>query len=300
MFDDPLNPDISLPLPGAGALLEDEYLPLFRRPSRSVTRPIFIVGCPRSGTTLVGACLSRHRQIAGADESLFLLDLSRIIRDLHGGHNHRAWAPLAEYLSQGELLSSMGEFADSIIGSLVRRCGKVRFVDHTPWYVACMPLINCLYGDSAFIHLLRDGRDVVRSLQESFHRGFRWAGDSISASAALWNTLTRKGVAFGRSLPCDRYLEVRYENLCADPATELQQICDFIRVPWEEDILIPLATPHASPSTEHSALAHMYPDGRLQLTPRFRGEDWPSHWTEEEKSQFSNEASSMMHFLGYW
>jgi hypothetical protein len=299
MEPSPFSPDASL-----GTLLAAEAFAaapagLAPRARRGVERPVFVVGCPRSGTTVLGACLAAHSHLAGGQESLFVLDLWRVFIDLHQGHNQQRWAPLAEYLPAGELLESLGALADNLFAGLQRARGKPRCVDHTPWYVALVPFLDLLYPDAAFVHLVRDGREVVRSLSASFAKGFAWAGASVGERARLWARLVTAGARAGAALPAGRYQQVRYEDLCADPRAVLSGLLGALGLSWEEEVLVPLATPHARPSRPDAALGRLEGGRDLRLTARPAETRWPEGWGRQERLDFAREGDAVLRQLGY-
>ncbi len=300
MSRSPLDPDLSLPYFHRLAFLQESIrLTSLSRTHTDLRAPVFVVGCPRSGTTVLGNCLAEHPSLGGAGESLFLLDFWRIARDLHGGLNQQAWSPLADYISDSALLETIGEFADSVFAGLLSRLDKPRFVDHTPWYVACIPLIKALYTDSTIVHLLRDGRQVTASLRHSFDQGFRWAGSTVAASSSMWSALVTIGREEGRTLPFGRYVEVRYEDLCEDPERCLRELLDALNLSWHEGILRSLTIPHANPATPKATLATILPNGRLQLEPRKNTSDWPPQWSPKDREEFLDNAGETMLQTGY-
>ena len=268
----PFDPDISL-----GFLLGDraaDLADLAPRADAPLDRPVFVIGCPRSGTTLLGACLAAHPEAAGGEESLFLVDLWRVLADLGRGANRRGWAPLAGYVGGDELIAACGQMADALLCPLVARRRRARYIDHTPWYAALVPFISLLYPSACFVHLVRDGRQVVRSLGESFAAGFGWAGDTLAERARLWTTLVSRARRAGADLPHDRYLEIRYEDLCAAPRAALGRELAFAGFAWHDDVLFPLAIAHASPSRP-AVIGHPAEVG------------WPAGWGIDERRIFT-------------
>ncbi|HEU5059260.1 MAG TPA: sulfotransferase [Kofleriaceae bacterium] len=266
----PFDPDLSL-----GFLLGEkaaDLADLAPRAAAPLDRPVFVIGCPRSGTTLLGACLAAHPEAAGSEESLFLVDLWRVLADLGRGANRRGWAPLAGYVGGDELVAACGAMADALLCPLVARRRRARYVDHTPWYAALVPFISLLYPSARFVHLMRDGRQVVRSLGASFAAGFGWAGGTVAARARLWATLVTRARRAGAALGDERYLELRYEDLCAAPRVALGNVLAFAGLPWHDDVLVPLAVPHASPSRGVPSPAEV---------------GWPAAWTPEERRTFT-------------
>ena len=117
-----------------------------------LVKPIFVIGCPRSGTTLIGSCLGSHPEIGGSQESLFLGYLGRIYEDFFLGNARHRTATLKSYVSKEILLNSLGACADDIYSSLLTKIHKIRYVDHTPWYASWIEFINLLYPDAVFVH----------------------------------------------------------------------------------------------------------------------------------------------------
>jgi len=131
----------------------------------------------------------------------------------------------------------------SIIGTAFRmyaaRFDKPRWGDKRPSYVKHTDLLLRLFPDAQFIHLIRDGRDCVASLKEmpwytldSFHAVSTWA-EAIDAGGRLRRTLSE-----------DSYLELRYEDLTDDPATELKKLCAFL----DEDFAPSMVSPREAAS----------------------------------------------------
>lgn len=296
----PLDPSLSLPYFHTQEFLrESGSMTTLRRNNAALRAPIFIVGCPRSGTTLLGNCLANHSKVCGANESLFLLDMWRIMKDLHRGNNPRTFAPLAEYITEYKLLEAIGDFSDSVFKSLVTRSGKMLYIDHTPWYIACIPLIYSLYRDCIIIHILRDGRQVTASLQHSYSNGFHWAGSSIEESATLWSNLINIGMEEGKKIPINQYIEIHYEDLCENPEQFMQKLLQALDLEWNNEVLHPLSIPHANPSTPDPTLSNILPDGSLQLRPRKNTSRWPRHWSLEDREKFLQCAGNAMQQSNY-
>jgi hypothetical protein len=262
--------------------------------------PIFVVGCPRSGTTLVGRCLGSHPDVAVADESLFLLDLGRIYRNLFLGRNKRNWAPLSEYIEEDELIRTSRSFADSVFSALLRKTGRTRYVDHTPWYALQMDFISLLFPEAKFIHLIRDGRDVALSLNRAYEAGYDWAGSSLTQRADLWVRCVGRAKASGSQLGDKRYRELRYETLCANPTEVLDDLLTFLELSKDRKVYQPLALPHATPSRHNMLLAEPAAGGGCALvTPRKVGYEWPELWSSEDRHTWEATAGSLMAQLNY-
>ncbi len=149
---------------------------------------VFLVGSPRSGTTLLGEILNEHPQIGSWYEPSFVLD--RFFRD--APHDRRtaqeATPPVAQHL-QGEFQ----RFKKAMECTLV--------LDKSPHNSLKIPFLNAIFPDSKFIHILRDGRDAVLSIRREWQRRHSIAQGSPtvwpSRLTALWASLRRQ--------PCWRY-----------------------------------------------------------------------------------------------
>jgi tyrosyl-tRNA synthetase len=271
---------------------------LIFKSERIIKSPVFVVGCPRSGTTVIGKCLMQHPQLAGDDESLFILDLWRIFSDLHGGLNTRGWAPLKSFIDSKNLLESMGKLIDSVF--LRFQSNGVNYIDHTPWYVSLMPFINLIYPDARFIHVIRNGIDIVNSLGVSYEKGFTWAGADITTRAALWSKLVTDGIN-AKALLGDRYIEVHYENLCHAPLEELTRIIHHLGLEWHEDCLVPLSVPHAEPSRgKEVTLASSNAAGELIIKkPQTLSSSLSNNWALNDVLSFEKVAGTAMRLSGY-
>ena len=264
-----------------------------------VVDPIFVVGCPRSGTTLLGQCLAAHPVLAAGDESSFISKIAFIYSYLYQGENSRRWSPLRDYISETELLRLLRQFTDGLLGSFVDRNGQKRFLDHTPWYVRVIPFISVMYPDAKFIHIIRDGRDVAMSLSASYGLGYRWGGMNIAQRAGLWASCVQQGRLDGRELGPGRYYELSYEKLCATPKEVLQEALAFLTLPYDPSVLGPLSTPHARPSRQHSLLATDSGASVSKLTPRIVGDRWPPAWNDWQRREFLRIAGEVLVDCGY-
>jgi hypothetical protein len=84
--------------------------------------------------------------------------------------------------------------------------------------VYCLPLIAEVYPDARFVHIVRDGRDVARSIVAQ-----PWGPDNVEEAAEEWRSSVEAGRNAAPALG-DRVLEVRYEDVLADPATAIPRI----------------------------------------------------------------------------
>ena len=198
---------------------------------QSQVRPIFIIGCPRSGTTLLRLMLDSHPNISCGPETGFLIDMERIL-----GHH---WSHLELYgFDRDYWRRKIAEFFASYHLEYTHGQRKRRWAEKTPHYTPHLPFILSLFPSSQIVHMIRDGRDVVAS-----HRN-RWGYKEALRSAKRWRQFVTVGCEFGKHAAADQYHEVRYENLVNDPETTLRSLLAFLEEPWDDQVLHHLQAPH--------------------------------------------------------
>lgn len=235
--------------------------------SELAEKPIFVVGSPRSGTTLLRFMLSSHprihipsetgfvpslRQNAGTDlsPSEMLAILKRI------GCLNREWARIVDDVPA--FYESLPEpRLDHVLDALYRiRCepfGAARWGDKTPNYVLHIPTLAEIFPTAQFVHLIRDGRDATLSAQKKWG-GRAWYMDSHYL-LRNWVRCVERGRADGHALGPTRYLEVRYETLVEQPAIVIERLCAFLGEELHPDML------------EHTRLAQkqIRPGGHVEV-----------------------------------
>ncbi len=206
-------------------------------------RPIFVVGCPRSGTTLLQLMLHAHPRIAIPPENRFLMaayDERHRFGDLAVEENRRALArwiverkktrfadlgldgrQVIEEIAAGP--PTLGSALGIVLRAYAARFGKPRWGDKRPGYFQRISVLLRMFPDAQIIHLIRDGRDCVASLKE-----MDWYKHDIYHAIATWVEAIDADEHATRSLPPGTYHRVYYENLTRDPAAELKGLCDFL------------------------------------------------------------------------
>jgi hypothetical protein len=193
--------------------------------------PIFIIGCPRSGTTLLRLMLDAHPNISCGPESHFLLNL----RPMLG----RQWHQLCLYgFPDVYWQQQIAHFFSAFHEKYARQRGKQRWADKTPQYTLHLDFILTLFPQCQLVHILRDGRDVVTSHLQRW--GYRRAVYSIN-DRKVYLTTAR---AYGQKLPAYQYHEVRYEALVSQPETTLRHLLAYLQEPWDEQPLSYTQVPH--------------------------------------------------------
>lgn len=213
--------------------------------------PIFIVGAPRSGTTLLQYRLRNHPRISlPTGESHFFIPFYRNqaeFGDLNKLENVRAVLEAMHKQSRAflecdlhglkfgveslahELYAEGRNTLPAIISGLfeknARGEGKVRWGDKTPYYVLHIPKLLDWFPDAQIIHLIRDGRDVALSL---FGRRHDFGVYNTYFAAKYWQQYVERGHELGSALHAGQYLELRYEDLLSQPEEAMQKLCAFL------------------------------------------------------------------------
>jgi hypothetical protein len=204
----------------------------------------FIVGVARSGTTLLRLMLDAHPELAIPPETHFIPKVIKACEEGGDPHDrvfellttHRRWpdyrldaAELRTRLDRIEPLSA-GDALRAFYGLYAEGQGKPRWGDKSPSYVRRMRRVESALPEAHFIHLVRDGRDVALSQVE-----VDFGPDQIADAARDWVEGIGKAHRQARRLP--HYLELRYEDLVADPEPLVRRVCEFVELPWDPAML---------------------------------------------------------------
>lgn len=209
--------------------------------------PIFIVGCQRSGTTLLRLMLDSHPAISCGPETRFLDDLERIT----GSEWHR----LQQYgFPKSYWEAKIAELFASVHRDYASRRGRTRWADKTPRYALQLDFIDRLFPDAQVLHVIRDGRDVVAS-----HRA-RSGYSSAVRAVEKWPRYIRTAREVGTRLGGDRYLELRYEDLVAETERTMRAVLAFVGEPWDPAVLTPNASEHDVPDAYRERAARRRAD----------------------------------------
>jgi len=199
--------------------------------------PIFIVGLARSGTTWLNAILSAHPLVASVFESELFAE-ERGIGQLLSAPFAPGKDGLNKFVDRAELARELRLFAGRIFARRV--WPRARFlVEKTPGHLWCMPLIAEVFPDARFIHVLRDGRDVyvsTRAAKRSWAPGWKQRKNSLVGVARTWKRGIRR-IESDRPLLGDRLLELRYEEMKAEPIASIRRMFDFCNIPHDAELV---------------------------------------------------------------
>jgi hypothetical protein len=203
--------------------------------------PVFIVGCPRSGTSFLYHLLLSAGGFAEFHTQMNVYDvLEPIFGDLGVPKNRKAaieeWLQSKAFRVSGldaadikaKILADChgaSDFLRIIMEEIACKQGVDRWIDSTPTNVPHMLRIHRDFPEAQFIHIIRDPRDVALSLDKrGWSRPLPWDKKSSLVAAGLyWEWIVRKGRRLGRMV-APRYMEVRYEDLVQKPQEALAAI----------------------------------------------------------------------------
>ncbi len=262
--------------------------------ARSDSPAVLIGGSPRSGTTLLRELLDRHPSFACGVETAMLVP---------GFDTHRIaerWQVDRREIDR--LVSecrTLVEMADRFYGEMAVRRGKPRWVDKAPWNCRALPQLLTWFPRGRFLHVVRDGRDVVSSLRshprQVLHRGRVRAISTcrpIDECSITWHHETGLGLAYQDHPRC---LQVRYERLVSAPQEELRRICRFLGEQYEPAMLTP------DPTAVDTALAARFlNNANAAAAPSSaRIGRWRHELTRAERRTVCNLAGELLITLGY-
>lgn len=199
----------------------------------ALLQPVFVVGCDRSGTTLLSVLIDQHPLFAGTPETNFLHHLRhRALRPPTGatrdsmvdellGLQHSIDLGLDRDALARRFARYEMTYADLIAAALeeyaqARNCQRV--VEKTPIHLEYVPRIMAWFPQAKVVCTIRDGRDNVLSLIRA-----GWTHGNVTLHSLRWRRFARMAVRFQRRFP-DRFLVTRHEDLLRDPVAKLQQL----------------------------------------------------------------------------
>ena len=186
---------------------------------------VFLMGCPRSGTTWLQALLGAQPGIHTAPETHFFHAYAGVDRCFRVSMERNVGP--AAYHRPDSFYALMGDLFRHTLSQLPEPpTGTRYFLDKTPHYTLCGDFILRVFPRARFIHAIRDARTVVTSLLRAAEGwGRTWAPRNLDEACAYWERHVRSGRPVRELVKEPRfYQEVRYESLRADPAGELARL----------------------------------------------------------------------------
>lgn len=241
----------------------------FRASRPSNDRCIFIVGCDRSGTTLLQNFVNAHPTIhvtyeARITKFLPLWDAggAAALLDALRKRVHFRALNFDNVLEEFHSLDH-GGVADLIalmFRALADQQAKPIWGDKTPQYTNHIGELSALWPNSVFLHIARDPRAVADSWVRT-----RWGPNTIYHCALEWRRAVGKALHDMALLPRTRKLLIRYEDLVTEPRAELENICSVIGVPFSDKMMN--ADERAKLNLPSEYLNNLHPRHKSQIEP---------------------------------
>jgi Sulfotransferase family len=263
------------------------------------TTPVFVVGHARSGTSITAALMRKYLKINFGTESQFIVryfnrltrygvlqddrDLRLLVHDIAAERCFYRWrkrfgftldpervlAELEERTYRGVLLAIFGQFA------AYHRMD--RWGDKTPEYNRSLSVLDELFPDAQYVHVVRDGRDAALS---AFKIHF---GDKNAYATALeWIESVEAVRRFAARLPPRRLLEIRYEDLLTNPSAVFAQLIAFLDIDDPHGRLLAFIDAH--------------------IDDDLRGDNmqkWKKAFTPAQQALYEAVAGDLLHHYGY-
>ena len=213
--------------------------------ARPGVRPVFVVGCPRSGTTLLYHMILSSGDFAILPEETGAFCFFGLKYPNLGSFRQRRrllefWLSSRWFAVSGlerssiqsrvlEECRNIGDFLSIVMEAMCRQQGVGRWAEKSPAHALYIPEIKRSIPDSLIVHIIRDGRDVALSLA-NYDRisPFLWdGGQTLPALGMYWKWMVRRARMAGRQIGQD-YYELNYENLVQNPSDTLAALGRFI------------------------------------------------------------------------
>lgn len=240
--------------------------------------PIFIIGSPRSGTSILHWALTQHTKLWGSEESDFMI---KLIPNLFESYRYGARRGQRNWLNKQAVTQKefLDTFAQAIDGLYKSRSGGLRWIEKTPSYALVSDQIMEMFPNCKILHIVRDGRQAVCSMQEKFGWRFLY-------SVRTWKSNVSAAFDAG-SRHTDSVLLIKYEDLILNPAATFERIFDFVGEASQSDVVDFIREPiNSSPLCESS-------DPGDRLAARWR------KWNPVKRLVFRAFAGDLMADLGY-
>ena len=277
----------------------------------------FVVGCPRSGTTLLQRMLDHHPDLAVANDTHFVpralektaphladraisgdpVPLTQALIDAVVGYRRFYRLGLDERLGR-ELALKQDDYAgysSALYDRFAANEGKSLGGEKTPDYVRRLPLLFGLFPSTRVVHIIRDGRDVALSTLDwaTASKGpgklGLWNSEPLATCALWWRWQVLEGRGAGH-MQSARYSEVRYAQLVEQPELELQRLCEFLGLSMSSEML---AYHVGRTRTDRGSAKGNW------LPPTSGLRDWRNQMSQQDVALFELLAGDLLEELGF-
>jgi hypothetical protein len=275
--------------------------------------PFFIIGPPRSGTTLVAEILSQHSKVHISLETHYFEEVYPILENksslpsrkiaeiiINANKKHLSEQQIKSYWDKGNSVTELAEFIEKEANTLTspltaylkyqaRRRNKTMYGEKTPRHVFHLDKIKKFYPDSSVIFVVRDGRDFLASYKKK-HGPERPNDQPPLYHPVITSLMWRKAIQriLDHQNDCNTYT-IKYEQLVTAPEKEIKQLCNFLQLDFKPEMLSPNIN-----NTLYSSSCHK----QRQISTGSIGK-WQTELSDEEVYIFQQIAGEQEEKLGY-
>jgi hypothetical protein len=276
-----------------------DYQPIGNKVKHLSIDPIFVIGSTRSGTTMLVRLIRKYFHINFGPETQFIVryynclqaygdlsivsNFSRLAEDISRERFFkRAYRNFNYVFDIGKLKQSSVDKTYSallsyIFSQFAEQQNMVRWGDKTPAYSHDLPVLNKLFPNAKYIHIIRDGRDVALS-QFNIHFGPK----NAFTAAKEWKNIGYKVNAFSEQIEDDRFIEFRYEDILTDPIPFFSQLIPFLSID----------------DSEGKVLATIKSNINIDLR-KGNFYKWKKQFSDQQKEIFEREAGDVLKKYNY-
>lgn len=223
--------------------------------------PVFLIGCGRSGTSILGKIISKHSDIVYLNEPREIWSAGYTETDIWTKHASTAKGRL--FMGQNDEVPEKSDILRHLFISELKKTNKGTLIEKLPINTFRLGLINKIFPESRYIHIYRNGFDVARSIEERCVNG-RWFGVDEYKLAQLkkyakskkqtkgipelcqnyfekglmeWRLSVESIVLFLSGIESTRYFELSYEALINNPVAILRDMFGFLNLQPESNVL---------------------------------------------------------------
>jgi len=228
-----------------------------------IVAPIFIIGCHRSGTSIFYRKLALHPDLAfitrttrRAPNQIWLMRLFMLLRSKEKNHTpiggevwNRFGSGDDQVMTAANVTPEIREYFERLVKNHLILFKRKRFLNKSPSNSVKIGFLDALFPDAHFIHMVRDGRAVARSISKGRMSHGRFSGAKypgwqdlldkpVVASCGLQWTQTIAYIQNAlKQIPDERILQVRYEDFISRPVETMQRVGERCHLKWTDPLL---------------------------------------------------------------